>query len=74
MPRLTPALDLHVRQAITALRAVIDDLDATDRTDRYLDGVALLANVQDRGLEPVLGYLIEALIGSYDEDDYEDDE
>lgn len=63
-------LDHHVRQAALALRQVICALDETRSREPE---VAALKNVQERGLEPVLGYL-DAALGILDPDDYDDDE
>lgn len=75
MPRLPYYTAVHVRQAITALRDVLADLDNMSHAEEAnFAGVAVLENVRDRGLEPIVGYLSEALLGAHVDDDDDDDE
>ena len=77
-PRLPHHAAHHVREAITALRNVLVDLDEASHAEvANFEGIAVLQNVRERGLEPMMSNLMAALLGHYqDEDDtyYEDEE
>jgi hypothetical protein len=72
--RLPEWMEPSVRDAIAAMRRVLDDLDnARGPSARGFDGLAHLRNVEERGLRPSLDNLIVALLGEY-EDEYEDED